>query len=801
MKLNIIYLTCLLLSGVSQAALSQRFDESNARKCTDCFPEGGGGSGSGGIAIPTCSTLPNGQILYVDQSKASSGTGLSWSQALTSLSTALQYASDCEKVKEIRVARGTYKPSTLASAAGRKHTFFIGTELKLTGGYPSGGGAYNPALNPTILDGDLGGGHRSYHVLVISGTYLAKPVTIDGFRIRNGAADGFGFINLGTENDPIYISDHSGSAAFVSEAFVVTFRNCAIYQNGNANVEKGGAIYSNGSNIIIQNSVIAGNTGTLGGGISADGVGPFIHAVNSTFYGNTGESGGASYNHLTSSMKFTNCIVWGNSSAWGGSGYRQAEYSVMQEASPGVGNQVVDPQFSNPSNLNGADDQWFTQDDGLSLKSCSPAINRGSNGAISSFSLDKDITGDDRIQHVTVDAGAYEYDFVPQPGAASSLAGVDEALLPDVNTFVYGGPTVIHKNCKILATITPSGARPVSGPIVAHVYTSTDGAPPQFEGKPFVRRHYHLHPLNGGDEATATVTLYFTQAEFDAYNKAVGDKRPNLPKNSTDTDGNKSNLLITQFHGNPNDQPGRPPQAYTGDHLKFFPKPENIKWHPGRSIGPNDPPVGYWSVTFPVNGFSGFFVSAEIDDALPVTLHSFEAKPENTGVVLSWETTSESQSSHFVIQRGTNEKNLTDIGKVAASGESTALQSYRFTDTAPASLSSKPIYYRLKCVDLDGTYSYSQIRSVARPPASRNDLVTLLGNPVSGDLRFRFNALSEDTLTLRLTNISGRIVRTTSTQVSPGLQDFSLDISMYPDGLYLVDLSLGTERKIFRIVK
>ncbi len=797
MKTKPLYLTFLLALATAGSVVSQEHGDSNARKCNDCFPEGGGGGGEGGsTTFPACTALSNGAVLYVDQSKAASGNGTSWAQAVKSLSEALQYANDCDKVSEIRVARGTYKPSTTANAASRKHAFFIERGYKLTGGYPSGGGTYDPAANPTILDGDLGSGFRSFHVLIVNS--LLQPVTIEGFRVRNGAADGSGTLDLGT----YLLTEGGGGAAAIVESANVVFRNCAFYNNGTAETVKGGAFYGYSSSITLLNCVVAQNTtDNGGGGVTIDGLTSYFRAINSTFYGNTGEYG-AIYCHLTSLARLSNCIVWGNSSAWGGNGTRQAEYSIIQGGSTGTGNQDADPQFRNPSDPNGADNQWFTDDDGLSLLSCSPAINRGSNAAVSGFSLTTDITGEDRIHNVTIDAGPYEYQFIPQPGAASSLVGLEHAGYPDVTSYVYGGPTIIHLDCKVMAAITPQGAAPVSGAVIAHVYNYGGGNLPQYEGTEYVRRHYHLHPVNNANAATAKVTLYFTQDEFDTYNAEVGTRRPNLPKNSADTEGNKSNLLVTQFHGNPSGHLGRLPQSYTEGHVVFHPKNEDIVWHAGRGGTPGNPAQGYWSVTFPVTGFSGFFVSAGTNDPLPVTLVSFGAQPENNTVQLSWKTTAESNSSHFLVQRSTEGREFTEIGRVEAAGNSEGTRSYGFTDdTAPAQPAPSLLYYRLKQVDRDGTNIFSRV--VTAQMQARQDMegVVLLGNPVSDGLRFRYRAAGHEKVRIRLRDVTGKLLDSVSRQLSPGEHELSLAMQKLPAGLYLAEVQASGERKVFRIVK
>ena len=94
---------------------------------------------------------------------------------------------------------------------------------------------------------------------------------------------------------------------------------------------------------------------------------------------------------------------------------------------------------------------------------------------------------------------------------------------------------------------------------------------------------------------------------------------------------------------------------------------------------------------------------------VPITWLSFNASLKNKVVQLDWKTSSETNSSHFDIERSTNGFSYEKIGEVKAAGNSNTVSYYDFTDRLPVKGMN---YYRLKQVDLDGKYSYSEIRKV-----------------------------------------------------------------------------------------
>lgn len=96
---------------------------------------------------------------------------------------------------------------------------------------------------------------------------------------------------------------------------------------------------------------------------------------------------------------------------------------------------------------------------------------------------------------------------------------------------------------------------------------------------------------------------------------------------------------------------------------------------------------------------------------MPVTLVSFTAERSESGALLNWITTQETNSDQFEIQRSADGKNWFGIGRVDAKGESKVNQTYSYRDQS-ASLPNGEQLYRLKMIDRDGTFAYSRIRSV-----------------------------------------------------------------------------------------
>lgn len=98
----------------------------------------------------------------------------------------------------------------------------------------------------------------------------------------------------------------------------------------------------------------------------------------------------------------------------------------------------------------------------------------------------------------------------------------------------------------------------------------------------------------------------------------------------------------------------------------------------------------------------GWSVTTTADASLPVHLTSFTGKVQNCGTVLNWNTALEDEVSHFEIERNTG-NGFVSIGKVVSKGSNS---SYVFTDGAAVKGSNQ---YRLKMVDNNGTFEYSNV--------------------------------------------------------------------------------------------
>ncbi|MCE7059579.1 T9SS type A sorting domain-containing protein [Dyadobacter sp. CY343] len=176
-----------------------------------------------------------------------------------------------------------------------------------------------------------------------------------------------------------------------------------------------------------------------------------------------------------------------------------------------------------------------------------------------------------------------------------------------------------------------------------------------------------------------------------------------------------------------------------------------------------------------------------IIDPLPVTLVTFNAAAEGTTASLSWSTAEESNSDRFDIERSKNGKNWSKIGSVKSNQESKITQYYNFSDANPAGGQN---FYRLKMVDLDGTFSLSQIKDV-----KFSEVSFVSPNPVRADENLKLTLTDwSNVKSVQVINTAGKTVFESSNALSAGISTRNLAVGTYVVKVVQNDGSVLTHR-------
>lgn len=180
---------------------------------------------------------------------------------------------------------------------------------------------------------------------------------------------------------------------------------------------------------------------------------------------------------------------------------------------------------------------------------------------------------------------------------------------------------------------------------------------------------------------------------------------------------------------------------------------------------------------------------------LPVKFTGFEIAKEQQTLVATWATLTETNSGFFELQRSVPGSNRwSTIATVTALGYSNMYHSYKAMDPAPL---SGAVLYRIRCVDQDGLYTYSDVLKIQMNTHSLR--LRLYPNPASELLHIQFTTAFTGVMEITNSNgqslIQSKINRNTSVEVS---------VKQLPAGQYflrLLDTVTGTESTELFLVK
>ncbi|MEO6358005.1 MAG: T9SS type A sorting domain-containing protein [Ferruginibacter sp.] len=177
---------------------------------------------------------------------------------------------------------------------------------------------------------------------------------------------------------------------------------------------------------------------------------------------------------------------------------------------------------------------------------------------------------------------------------------------------------------------------------------------------------------------------------------------------------------------------------------------------------------------------------------LPVTLTDFSGQYQNKAVTLNWKAENELNMKYYTLEKSYDLPRFTPLTTIAAGGSSQQVKTYSYVDKEFLKDRS---YYRLKSVDVDGTFTYSKTISVVGP---HHIDVSLFPNPVKSKLLVRLPDLAGG-IVARIIDGNGAMVKALSYKGST--RQLAIDMMALPAGVYMLVLSSDTFNQTLRFVK
>ncbi|MCF0058330.1 T9SS type A sorting domain-containing protein [Dyadobacter sp. CY356] len=188
---------------------------------------------------------------------------------------------------------------------------------------------------------------------------------------------------------------------------------------------------------------------------------------------------------------------------------------------------------------------------------------------------------------------------------------------------------------------------------------------------------------------------------------------------------------------------------------------------------------------FSPDNYSVYTLASAPGGPLPVTLVNFEVKAIERTSQLSWSTISEINSDRFEIERSDLGKSWTSIGSIFTKNINAATQNYSFSDREPLNGNN---LYRLKMIDTDGTFAYSQIRQI-----SFNNIfdITVYPNPATD--KFYLSNVSQVGSKISLFEVGGKKMIENASFTTDGI-----NVSALSAGSYIIRIDTNDGQQIVR---
>jgi hypothetical protein len=174
------------------------------------------------------------------------------------------------------------------------------------------------------------------------------------------------------------------------------------------------------------------------------------------------------------------------------------------------------------------------------------------------------------------------------------------------------------------------------------------------------------------------------------------------------------------------------------------------------------------------------------------SLINFSGLYYNKSIILNWTIENQVNTKYFVIEKSFDQLSFTSLANVAAAGNSQGNTDYRYTDSTSLKETN---YYRLKMVEGDSSYSYSNTISIAAPVIKK---VMVFPNPVKDKLYIRMPAVAAETEII-IADAKGSVIN--HIKLNAGTTEAYINTANLQPGVYYISFHSGDLKSTKQFVK
>lgn len=209
----------------------------------------------------------------------------------------------------------------------------------------------------------------------------------------------------------------------------------------------------------------------------------------------------------------------------------------------------------------------------------------------------------------------------------------------------------------------------------------------------------------------------------------------------------------------------------------------------------NMPPANVWTIYF--HDVEGSSYQNTIFNGnggpLSVKYHSFFATLAGKEITCSWITEEEINNNRFELERSIDGRSFNLAAIIFSSEYNKDLRhSYKYIDNYSSILTNqKMLYYRLKQIDNDGKYSYSNIITV-KIQTENSSTVSSYPNPIENILNIKVNSAEKGVCTIRISNLKGQMLVVKEQKITNGFNNISFsNLDKLSKGIYVAEVFIN----------
>jgi hypothetical protein len=237
------------------------------------------------------------------------------------------------------------------------------------------------------------------------------------------------------------------------------------------------------------------------------------------------------------------------------------------------------------------------------------------------------------------------------------------------------------------------------------------------------------------------------------------------------------------------------PITLTGFSWNYLGNP--IDTLPRTTLGPWTTPGVYTYVASYTNACGTFYDTVFVTAAatVPVTLSTFMGKANYKNADLIWQTASEKNAHLFELHASLDGKLFKHVGSIKANGNTNVTSTYNYTDVNALANNNK-IYYKLKSVDMDGSFEWSKTVIVTANQASNNS-IDIYPNPFNSNVTL--SLIDNTPATIEVVSMQGVNVYTAA--ASSNNLFVSINLTQLANGVYFIKVTQNGKTTIQKLVK